>query len=76
MGNLETGLSPQTDLSHHFASLTDLLYREKLFLSSFSVLIGAILFKQNGKQLFSVHTCVQACVCMWSFVWVCVCVSG
>lgn len=72
--NLKFGgvLFTQTDLSHHFASLTELLYREKnYFYSPFLCPFWCNVFRQTGKQ----RACVRVRVCMCGYVyigvWVC-----
>lgn len=60
-------LFTQTDLSHHFASLTELLYREKLFLFSFSLSFLVQCFQTDWKA-----ESVCACVCVCLYVWVCI----
>ncbi len=58
----------QTDLSHHFASLTELLYREKrvIFVLLLSVLFLVQCFQTDWKAA------VFVCVCVWMYEWVCI----
>lgn len=70
--------SGRTDLSQHFASLTELLYREKrvifvllLSVPFFFFFLGCDVFRQTGKQLI---LCARVCVCASVFVWVRGCV--
>lgn len=63
--NLKFGgvLFTQTDLSHHFASLTELLYREKsYFYSPFLCPFWCNVFRQTGKQRACVFVCVGMCI--------------
>lgn len=67
----------QTDLSHHFASLTELLYREKrvIFVLLLSVLFLVQCFQTDWKAAVFVCVCVFECmsgyVYIYKCMWVC-----
>lgn len=68
--------SGRTDLSQHFASLTELLYREKrvifVLLLSVPFFFWARCFQTDWKAADFVCACVCVCECVCLSAWVCV----
>lgn len=71
--------SGRTDLSQHFASLTELLYREKrvifvllLSVPFFFFFFGVQCFQTDWKAADFVCACVCVCECVCLSAWVCV----